>query len=130
MQQNTHKQPFIRLAYRKIMIDHLSLRDLPRTVKAAAVVLGAPVRLFFSGMARDRQGTLVDLTHGGWHELQVGQHPRQRYFPLLGSEESREIRPEQDVREHLLLFHPPTHENPEQQASTSLPSCPSTPTHT
>ncbi len=116
MQQNTHKQPFIHLAYRKIMIDHLPLRDLSRTVKAAAVVLGAPVRVFFSGMARDRQGTLVDLTHGGWHELQVGQHPRQRYFPLLGSEESRAIRPEQDVWEHLVLFQPASDEEQEEQA--------------
>ena len=28
MQHNTHKQPFVHLAYRKIMIDHLPLRDL------------------------------------------------------------------------------------------------------
>jgi hypothetical protein len=116
MQQHTHKQPFVHLAYRKIMIDHLPLRDLYRTVKAAAVVLGAPVRVFYSGMARDRQGTLVDLTHGGWHELQVGQHPRQRYFPLLGSEESREIRTEQDVWEHLVLFQPASEEEQEEQA--------------
>src|SRR5258707_14400108 len=105
MQQHTHKQPFVHLAYRKIMIDHLPLRDLNRTVKAAVVVLGAPVRVFYSCMARDRQGTLVDLTHG-WYELQVEQHPRQRYFPLLGIEESREIHPEQDVWEHLVLFQP------------------------
>ncbi len=104
MQHNTHKQPFVHLAYRKIMIDHLPLRDLYRTVKAAAVVLGAPVRVFYSGTARDRQGTLVDLTHGGWHELQVERHPRQRYFPLLDPEETRVIRPEQDVWEHLVLF--------------------------
>jgi hypothetical protein len=116
MQQNTHKQPFVHLAYRKIMIDHLSLRDLSRTVKAAAVVLGAPVRVFFSGMARDCQGTLVDLTDGGWQELQVGQHPRQRSFPLLGSEEGREIRPEQDVWEHLVLFQPASDEEQEEQA--------------
>ena len=116
MQQNTHKQPFIHLAYRKIMIDHLPLRDLSRTVKAAAVVLGAPVRVFFSGMARDRQGPLVDLTHGGWHELQVELHPRQRYFPLLGTEESRVIRPEQDVWEHLVLFQPASDEEQEEQA--------------
>jgi len=116
MQQNTHKQPFVHLAYRKIMIDHLPLCDLGRRVKAAAVVLGAPVRVFYSGTARDRQGTLLDLTHGGWHELQVGQHARQRYFPLLGSEESREIRPEQDVWEHLVLFQPASDEEQEEQA--------------
>jgi hypothetical protein len=52
MQQHTHKQPFVHLAYRKIMIDHLPLRHLYRTVKAAAVVLGAPVRVFYSGTAR------------------------------------------------------------------------------
>jgi hypothetical protein len=103
MQQHTHKQPFVHLAYRKIMIDHLPLRDLCHRVKAAAIVLGAPVKVFYSGMARDREGTLVDLTHG-WYELQVGQHPRQRYFPLLGLGENREIRPEQDVWEHLVLF--------------------------
>ena len=106
MQQHTHKQPFVHLAYRKIMIDHLPLRDLCHRVKAAAVVLGAPVRVFYNGMARDCQGTLVDLTHGGWHELQVEQHPRQRYFPLLETEESRVIRPEQDVWEHLVLLQP------------------------
>ncbi len=104
MQQHTHKQPFVHLAYRKIMIDYLPLRDLSHRVKAAAVVLGAPVRVFYSGTARDRQGTLVDLTHGGWHELQVEQHPRQCYFPLLDPEETRVIHPEQDVWEHLVLF--------------------------
>ena len=51
MHQYTHKQPFVHLAYRKIMIDHLPLRDLYRTVKAAAVVLGAPVRVFYKGRA-------------------------------------------------------------------------------
>ena len=112
---DTHKQPFVHLAYRKIMIDHLPLRDLCQRVKAAAVVLGAPVRVFYSGMARDRQGTLVDLTHGGWHELQVEQHPRQRYFPLLDPEETRVIRPEQDVWEHLVLFQPAS-EGEEEQA--------------
>ncbi len=110
MQQHTHNKPFIHLAYRKIMIDHLPLCDLSRTVKAAAVVLGAPVRVLYSGMARDRQGMLVDLTHGGWHELQVVQHPRQRYFPLIGTEENRAIRPEQDVWEHLVLFQPASEE--------------------
>ena len=79
---DTHKQPFVHLAYRKIMIDHLPLRELCQRVKAAAVVLGAPVKVFYSGIARDRQGTLVDLTHG-WYELQVEQHPGQRYFLLL-----------------------------------------------
>jgi hypothetical protein len=111
--KNTTKQPFVHLAYRKIMIDHLPLCDLYRTVKAAAVVLGAPVKVFYSGMARDRQGTLVDLTHG-WHELKVERHPRQRYFPLLGSEEDRVIRPEQDVWEHLVLFQPASEEEEEQ----------------
>ena len=106
MQQHTHKQPFVHLAYRKIMIDHLPLRDLCQRVKAAAVVLGAPVRVFYSGMARDRQGHVLDLTHGGWDELQVGQHPRQRYFPLLGPGEMRVIRPEQDVWKHLVLLQP------------------------
>jgi hypothetical protein len=115
MQHNTHKQPFVHLAYRKIMIDHLPLRDLCHRVKAAAVVLGAPVRVFYSGMARDRQGTLVDLTHGGWHELQVEQHPRQHYFPLLDPGETRVIRPEQDVWEHLVLFQPAS-EGEEEQA--------------
>ena len=115
MQQHTHKQPFVHLAYRKIMIDHLPLRDLCRRVKAAAVVLGAPVRVFYSGMARDCQGTLVDLTNGGWHELQVEQHPRQRYFPLLETEKTRVIRPEQDVWEHLVLFQPAS-EGEEEQA--------------
>ncbi len=114
MQHNTHKQPFVHLAYRKIMIDHLPLRDLYRTVKAAAVVLGAPVRVFYSGIARDRQGALVDLTHGGWHELQVEQHPRQCYFPLLDPGETRVIRPEQDVWEHLVLFQPASEEEEEQ----------------
>ena len=85
---DTHKQPFVHLAYRKIMIDYLPLRDLSRTVKAAAIVLGAPVKVFFSGMARDRHSTLLDLTHG-WYELQVEQHPRQRYFPLLDPEERK-----------------------------------------
>ncbi len=113
MQHNTRKQPFVHLAYRKIMIDHLPLRDLSRTVKAAAVVLGAPVRVFYSGTARDRQGTLFDLTHG-WHELQVEQHPRQRYFPLLDQGETRVIRPEQDVWEHLMLFQPASEEEEEQ----------------
>jgi hypothetical protein len=103
---DTHKQPFVHLAYRKIMIDHLPLCELARRVKAAAVVLGAPVRVFYSGTARDRKGTLVDLTHG-WHELNVEQpHHRQRYFPLLGPEETRVIRPEQDVWDHLVLFQP------------------------
>jgi len=114
MQHNTHKKPFVHLAYRKIMIDHLPLRDLSRTVKAAAVMLGAPVRVFYSGMARDRKGTLLDLTHGGWHELQVEQHPRQRYFPPLGTEETRVIRPEQDVWEHLVLFQPASEEEEKQ----------------
>src|SRR5260370_41641617 len=104
MQHNTHKKPFVHLAYRKIMIDHLPLRDLCHRVKAAAVVLGAPVRVFYSGTARDRKGTLVDLTHGGWHELQVEQQPGQRYFPLLGPEESPGMPPEQAVRGHLVLF--------------------------
>jgi len=98
------KKPFVHLAYRKIMIDHLPLRDLSHRVKAAAVVLGAPVRVFFGGMARDRQGTLLDFTHGGWHELKVEQHAKQRYFPLLGQGETRVIRPEQDVWDHLVLF--------------------------
>jgi hypothetical protein len=116
MQQHTHKKPFVHLAYRKIMIDYLPLHDLSRTVKAAAVVLGAPVKVFYSGIARDRQGTLLDLTHG-WHELQVEQHARQRYFPLLGPEETREIRPEQDVWEHLVLFQPASEEEAgEEQA--------------
>ncbi len=115
MQQHTHKQPFVHLAYRKIMIDGLPLCDLSRTVKAAAVVLGAPVRVFYSGMARDRQGTLLDLTRGGWHELKVEQHPRQRYFPLLGTEENREIRPEQDVWEHLVLFQPASEEEEREE---------------
>src|SRR5260370_25898872 len=100
MQQHTHKQPFVHLAYRKIMIDHLPLRDLCQRVKAAAVVLGAPVRVFYSGMARDRQGTLLDRTHG-WYELQAEQHPSQRYFPPLGPEETQVIRPKQDEWEHL-----------------------------
>jgi hypothetical protein len=113
MQHNTHKQPFVHLAYRKIMIDHLPLRDLYRTVKAAAVVLGAPVKVFYSGTARDRQGTLLDLTHG-WYEIQVEQHARQRYFPLLGLEETRVIRPEQDVWEHLVLFQPASEGEEEQ----------------
>ena len=116
MQHNRHNKPFVHLAYRKIMIDHLPLCDLYRTVKAAAVVLGAPVKVFYSGTARDRQGTLVDLTHGGWHELQVEQHPRQRYFPLLGTEETREIRPEQDVWEHLLFQPASEEEEREEQA--------------
>ena len=115
MQQNAHKQPFVHLAYRKIMIDGLSLRDLCQRVKAAAVVLGAPGKVFYSGTARDREGTLVDLTHGGWHELQVEQHPRQRYFPLLDPGETRVIRPEQDVWEHLVLFQPAS-EGEEEQA--------------
>ena len=103
---DTHKQPFVHLAYRKIMIDHLPLRDLSRRVKAAEVVLGAPVRVFFGGMARDRQGTLFDLTHSGWHELKVEQHARQRYFPLLDPGETRMIRPEQDVWDNLVLLQP------------------------
>ena len=103
---DTHEQPFVHLAYRKIMIDHLPLRDLCQRVKAAAVVLGVPVKVYYSGTARDRQGTLVDLTHG-WHELNVEQsHHRQRYFLLLGTEESRVIRPEQDVWDHLVLLQP------------------------
>ena len=111
---DTHKKPFVHLAYRKIMIDHLPLRDLSRRVKAAEVLLGAPVRIFFGGMARDRQGNLLDLTHGGWDELQVGQHPRQRYFPLLGPGETRVIRPEQDVWDHLVLLQPISEEEEEQ----------------
>ena len=103
MQHNMHKQPFVHLTYRKIMIDHLPLRDLCRRVK-----------VFYSGTARDRQGTLLDLTHG-WHELQVEQHPRQRYFPLLGPEETRVIRPEQDVREHLVLFQPASEEEEKEE---------------
>ena len=114
--KNTTKKPFVHLAYCKIMIDHLPLCDLSRTVKAAAVVLGAPVRVFYSGTARDRKGTLLDLTHGGWHEIKVEQHPRQRYFLLLGTEESQEIRPEQDVWEHLVLFQPASEEEQEDQA--------------
>ncbi len=109
MQQHTHKQPFVHLAYRKIMIDGLSLRDLCQRVKAAEIVLGAPVRVFYSGTARDRQGTLLDLTHG-WYEIKVDQHPRQRYFPLHGPEETRAICPEQDVWEHLVLFQPASEE--------------------
>ena len=100
---DTHKQPFVHLAYRKIMIDHLPLRELCQRVKAAAVVLGAPVKVFYSGIARDRQGTLVDLTHG-WYELKVEQHARQRYFLLLDPGETRVIRPEQDVWDHLVLL--------------------------
>src|SRR5260370_22384329 len=100
---DTHRKPFVHLAYRKTMIDHLLLRDLSRRVKAAEAVLGAPVRVFFSGMARDRHGTLHDLTHG-WYELKVEQHARQRYFPLLDSGETRMIRPEQDVWDHLVLL--------------------------
>src|SRR5258708_31054486 len=113
--KNTTKKPFVHLAYRKIMIDHLPLRDLYRTIKAAAVVLGAPVRVFYSGIARDRQGTLVDLTHGGWHELQVEQHPRQCYFPLLDPGETRVIRPEQDVWEHLVLVQTASEEEEKEQ---------------
>src|SRR5215470_15074121 len=101
---DTHKQPFVSLAYRKIMLDHLPLRELSRRVKAAEVFLGAPVRVDFSGMARDRRGQLLDLTRGGWDELQVGWHPRQRYFPLLGPGETRVIRAEQDVWDHLVLL--------------------------
>ncbi len=115
MQQHTHKQPFVHLAYRKIMIDYLPLCDLYHRVKAAAVVLGAPVKVFYSGTARDSQGTLLDLTHG-WHELKVERHPRQRYFPLLGTEESQVIRPEQDVWEHLVLFQLASEEEQEEQA--------------
>ncbi len=111
---DTHRKPFVHLAYRKIMIDHLLLRDLSRRVKAAEAVLGAPVRVFFSGMARDRHGTLHDLTHG-WYELKVEQHARQRYFPLLDSGETRMIRPEQDVWDHLVLFQPAS-EGEEEQA--------------
>ena len=109
MQQYTHKQPFVHLAYRKFMIDGLPLRDLCQRVKAAAIVLGAPVKVFYSGTARDRQGTLLDLAHG-WYEIKVEQHPRQRYFPLLGPEETRAICPEQDVWEHLVLFQPASEE--------------------
>jgi hypothetical protein len=109
----THKKPFVSLAYRKIMIDHLPLRELVHRVKAAEVLLGAPVRVGFSGMARDRQGHVLDLTHGGWDELQVGRHPRQRYFPLLGPQETRVIRPEQDVWDHLVLFQPASEEEEE-----------------
>src|SRR5260221_2738903 len=97
------------------MIDHLPRRDLYGTVKAAAVVLGAPVRVFYSGLARDRQGKLLDLTHGGWHELKVEQHPRQCYFPLLDPEETRAIRPEQDVWEHLVLFQPASEEEEKEE---------------
>ena len=114
MQHNTHKQPFVHLASHKIMIDHLPLRELARRVKAAEVLLGAPVRVFFGGMARDRQGSLLDLTHGSWDELQVGQHPRQRYFPLIGPGETRVIRPEQDVWDHLVLLQPISEEEEEQ----------------
>ncbi len=92
---DTHKKPFVHLAYRKIMIDHLPL-------------------VFFGGMARDRQGHLLDLTHGGWNELQVGQHPRQRYFPLLDPGETRVIRPEQDVWDHLVLLQPASEGEKEQ----------------
>src|SRR5258708_10807519 len=108
MQQHTHKQPFVHLTYRKIMIDHLPLRDLCQRVKAAAVVLGAPVKVFYSGMARDRQGMLLDLTHG-WHELQGEQHPRQRYLPLPGPGENRERRPEHDVWGPSALLPPDSH---------------------
>jgi hypothetical protein len=114
MQQHTHTKPFVHLAYRKIMIDHLPLRDLSRTVKATTVVLGAPVRVFFSGMARDRQGTLLDLTQNGWYELKVEQHPRQRSFPLLGPGETRVIRPGRDVWDHLVLLQPASEEEEEQ----------------
>ena len=103
---DTHKQPYVSLAYRKIMIDHLPLRELVRRVNAAEVLLGAPVRVGFGGRARDRGGHLLDLTHGGWYELEVGRHPRQRYFPLLGPGEPHVIRPEQDVWDHLVLFQP------------------------
>ena len=114
---DAHKQPFVHLAYRKIMLDHLPLRELARRVKAAEVVLGAPIRVFFGGMARDRQGTLLDLTHGGWHELQVERHTRQRYFPLLDPGETRVIRPEQDVWDNLVLLQPESlEEEREQQA--------------
>jgi hypothetical protein len=101
-----HKKPFVSLAYRKIMLDHLPLRELSRRVKAAEVLLGTPVRVGFGGMARDREGQLLDLTHGGWDELQVGRYPGQCYFPLLGPGEPRVIRPEQDVWDHLVLFQP------------------------
>ena len=91
--------------------------SLTRAIKAAAIVLGTPVRAFYSGMAKDRQGRLLDLPHGGWHELKVEQNARQRYFPLLGVEESREIRPEQDVWDHLVLFQPESlEEEREEQA--------------
>ena len=113
MQQHTHKQPFVHLAYRKNMIDDLPLRELCQRVKAAAIVLGAPFKVLYSGTARDRQGTLLDLTHG-WYEIKVERYPRQRYFPLLGPEETREICPEQDVWEHLLLFQPASEEEEEQ----------------
>ena len=101
---DTQKKPFVHLAYRKIMLDHLPLRELSLRVKAAEVLLGAPVRVFFGGMARDRQGHLLDLTHGGWDELKVEQHARQRYFPLLDPGETRVIRPEQDVWDNLVFL--------------------------
>jgi len=112
MQQHTHKKPFVHLAYRKIMLDHLPLRELARRVKAAEVVLGAPVQVFYSGTARDRQDTLFDLTHG-WYEIKAEQHSRQRYFPLLGPEETRVIHPEQDVWDHLVLLQPESLEEEE-----------------
>src|SRR5260370_34195542 len=104
MQQHTHKQPFVHLAYRKIMIDYLPLRDLTRAIKAAAVVLGTPVRAFYSGMAKDRQGRLRDLPHGEWHELKEGQQAKERFFPHLSAEESTEICPEQDEWDRLGLL--------------------------
>src|SRR5258708_22430160 len=106
MQQHTHKQPFVDLAYGKIMIAGLPLCDLSRTVKAAAVMLGAPVRVFYSGMARDRQGTLLDLTRGGLHELKVEQHHRPNYFPQLGTEENRGFRTDPDLSEQLGVVLP------------------------
>src|SRR5260370_1818792 len=89
---DTHKKPFVHLAYRKIMIDHLPLRDLYRTVKPAAVVLGAPVRVFYSGMAMDPRGTPLNLSHTRYHQLQAPQHPAPSDRPLLSSAENRAIR--------------------------------------
>src|SRR5260370_34672651 len=103
MQQHTHKQPFVHLAYRKIMIDHLPLRDLCQRVKAAAVVLGAPDRVFYSGIAKDRLGSLLDLSHGGWHERQVEPRSRQDYLPLPGPGENAAIGSELDRWEELGL---------------------------
>src|SRR5258708_40343489 len=88
-----HKNTFVHLEYRKIMIDHLPLRELARRVKAAAVVLGAPVRVFFGGMARDRQGHLLDLTPGGGKYFTRGRRPSPRACPLLAPVEHWAIRP-------------------------------------